>query len=215
MSNTRCARSTQLYFTCKGPDNVLMVAAQPTGKVSMNEKGACTALLEVYFGKAPISVPAKEVRRAGLRLQPRPRIAGLLVASRNQDETPPFILLLECTDRLLNHFLPYRARARFALAGRRGWFRSSHVCLARHRLRPGCSCEYRRQRLLNDVGFWQRGRASCSRLHGVIFSFFLTGAGAYDVVHGTDQGVERARVSSEAPRWSGLCIALHARVVMS
>ena len=62
-----CARRLQLYFTCKGGDQVLMVA-EPSGKASLSEKGACTALLDVYFGKSPISVPAKEVRRRDVSL---------------------------------------------------------------------------------------------------------------------------------------------------
>lgn len=58
------ARGTKLFFMCKG-EALMMGAGSADVRSTLKEKGACSALFDVYLGKAPISPAAKEGIGAG------------------------------------------------------------------------------------------------------------------------------------------------------
>ena len=59
------APHAQLYFMCKGADALYIGEATPSAQANLYEKGACSALLDIYYGKSPISPAAKEGTAAG------------------------------------------------------------------------------------------------------------------------------------------------------
>lgn len=58
------AKGANVYFMCKG-NTMAIGEGSPSAASTLTTKGVCTALFDVYFGKSPVSVPAKEGVAAG------------------------------------------------------------------------------------------------------------------------------------------------------
>jgi len=58
------SKGTKIFFSCKG-EALMMGVGTPVAKQTLKEKGACAALLDVYFGKDPISPALKSGMAAG------------------------------------------------------------------------------------------------------------------------------------------------------
>ena len=53
------AKGAHLYFMCKS-STLIIGSGAPRNDALLREKGVCAALFDVYYGKAPVSPPAKE-----------------------------------------------------------------------------------------------------------------------------------------------------------
>ena len=58
------AKGAHLYFMCKA-STLLIGSGTPKIDAMLKEKGVCAALFDVYYGKSPVSVPAKENAAVG------------------------------------------------------------------------------------------------------------------------------------------------------
>ena len=58
------AKGAHIYFMCKA-SSLLIGSGGPKLDAVLKEKGVCGALFDVYYGKSPVSVPAKENAAAG------------------------------------------------------------------------------------------------------------------------------------------------------
>ena len=58
------AKGAQIFFQCKS--GALSIGeGSPAVKATLKEKGVCSALFDVYFGKQPVSAAAKDGVAAG------------------------------------------------------------------------------------------------------------------------------------------------------
>ncbi len=65
-------QGAQIYFTCSD-SKVTIGVGSPSAAAVVNEGTVCPALLDVYYGKEPISPSAKDGVAAGVALLPEPK----------------------------------------------------------------------------------------------------------------------------------------------
>ena len=66
LSSESIERGAQLFFQCKGGTLVISKGSYNAAASStLREKGICSALFDVYYGKTPVSPAAKEGAAVG------------------------------------------------------------------------------------------------------------------------------------------------------